>query len=51
MLIRDRMKRWYRWSQANGVQLERILIHPNDAGQVPPKYKGLPVQVFGMKHR
>jgi|TARA_Y100001001_G_C7829579_1_gene246507 hypothetical protein len=49
MLVRERIKRWYRWSQWNGVKLERILIHPDDADQVPPKYKGLPVQVFGAK--
>lgn len=49
MLVRDRLKRWYRWAQAKGIKLDRMLIHPDDAGQVPTRFKGLPIKVLGTK--
>ena len=51
MLARERMKRWYRWAQAAGIPIKRMLIHPDDAGQVPAKYKGLPIKVMGTDKR
>jgi len=49
MLLRYRIKRWYRWAKARGIPLTRILIHPRDAWQAPARYKGLPVEVMGAR--
>lgn len=44
--ILERIETWYAYAKAEGIELERILIHPEDMHYAPSSYEGLPVVTF-----
>jgi len=44
--IKERMDRWLDYAKSQGIELDRILVHPKDLPHCPKCYRGLPVETF-----
>ncbi len=47
MTLEHRIKRWYYEAQRRGIQLERILIHPDDLAEALAMSPWLPIKALG----
>lgn len=47
MTLEQRIERWCREAERRGIQLERILIHPDDLAEALALSRWLPIKVLG----
>jgi hypothetical protein len=50
MSLKQRIERWCDEAQRRGLQLERILIHPDDLAEALALSPWLPIKVLGAVH-
>ena len=47
MTLEQRIQRWCREAERRGIQLKRILIHPDDLAEARALSPWLPIKVIG----